>query len=172
MGRGCKMRLRASALWAGLAMLLAGGPCLAAEGAAELAAAFCTARMADDEAMVKPLLTPSLLALIGEAETRNKVIAEAVPDEKPPFGDGIPYQAFPDKADTCRPGQAAAEAGRIELPVVYGFEKMPDANWTDTLVLLSADGRLLIDDIRFQGSADGSANVTLREILSEAFDRT
>jgi hypothetical protein len=165
------MRLRASALWAGLAMLLAGGPCLAAEGANKLAAAFCAARLADSEAEVKPLLTPSLLELIGEAEARNKAAAEANPDEKPPFGDGIPYQAFPDKADTCRAGQAAAEAGRIELPIVYGFEQAADANWTDTLVLLSAGGKLLIDDIRFQGSADGSAIVSLREILSEAFDQ-
>jgi hypothetical protein len=164
-------RCRAVRLWVSAALLVAAGPSLAADGAAELAAAFCAARLADSEAKVKPLLTPSLLALIGEAEARNKIIAEANPDEKPPFGDGIPYQAFPDKADTCRPGDAAAEAGRIELPIVYGFEKTPDANWTDRLVLLAADGKLLIDDIRFQGSADGSGIVTLREILSEAFDQ-
>jgi hypothetical protein len=165
-----KRAARAGALLAGLAMLAAHHPAFAADAAGELGAVFCAARLEDDEARVKPLLTPSLLALIDEAQARNKIVADAAPDEKPPLGDGIPYQAFPDKADTCEPGQAVAEGDRIELPLAYGFEKAPDANWTDTLLLVPSDRGLLIDDIRFQGSADGSGIVTLREILSEAFD--
>jgi len=144
---------------------------MADDAASEVGAAFCAARLEDDEARVKPLLTPSLLELIDEAQARSKAVADANPDEKPPLGDGIPYQAFPDKADTCLPGQAANQDGRVELPLAYGFENAPDANWTDTLVLVPAEGKLLIDDIRFQGSADGSGVVTLREILSEAFDQ-
>jgi hypothetical protein len=162
--------LIALAIPAGLGAFWAAGPSFATQTAAEIATAFCAARTADDEALLRPLLSPSLLALIAEAQERNRIIAEANPDEKPPLGDGIPYQAFPDRADTCQPGEPVAESGRTDVPIGYVFAKTPEANWTDTLMLLSADGKLLIDDIRFQGSADGSGIVTLREILSEAFD--
>jgi hypothetical protein len=142
-----------------------------AETAAEVATAFCVTRTSVDEARLKPLLTPSLLAVIAEAEERNHIIAEATPDEKPPFGDGIPYQSFPDRPDTCEPGKPAERAGRTEIAVTYGFAKTPRANWTDTLILVSAEGQALIDDIRFRESADGSGALTLREILHDAFDQ-
>lgn len=142
----------------------------AAETAVDVAAAFCKTRTAGDPEAVKPLLTPSLLAVIAEAEARNRIIAEGNPDEKPPLGDGVPYQTFQDLPDTCEPGQPAERAGRTEVPVTYGFEKTPDANWTDTLVLVAADGRPMIDDVRYQGSADGGGMHGLREILHAMFD--
>ncbi|MFI0849452.1 hypothetical protein [Mesorhizobium sp. IMUNJ 23232] len=142
-----------------------------ADTAAGVATAFCATRTALDEARLKPLLTPSLLAVIAEAEERNRIIAEATPDEKPPFGDGIPYQSFPDRPDTCEPGAPVERAGRTEVAIAYGFAKTPRANWTDTLILISAEGQALIDDIRFRESADGSGALTLREILHDAFDQ-
>ncbi|MEQ1950771.1 hypothetical protein [Mesorhizobium sp. CN2-181] len=117
------------------------------------------------------MLTASLLAVIADAEDRNRIIAEATPDEKPPFGDGIPYQSFPDLPDTCTPEKPAERAGRTEVAVTYGFPKTPRANWTDTLILISSEGQARIDDIRFRESADGSGALTLREILHDAFDQ-
>src|SRR5262245_47072214 len=102
--------LAALAIPAGLAAFWAAQPSHATQTADEIAAAFCAARTADDEARLKPLLSPSLLALIAETEERNRIIADANPDEKPPFGDGIPYQAFPDRADSCKPGAPVVEA--------------------------------------------------------------
>lgn len=142
-----------------------------ADTAAGAAAAFCATRTSAIEARLKPLLTRSLLAVIAEAEERNRIVAEATPDEKPPFGDGIPYQSFPDRPDTCEPGKPVERAGRTEIAVTYGFAKTPRANWTDTLILVSAEGQSFIDDIRFRESADGSGALTLREILHDAFDQ-
>ena len=82
----------------GLLLLAFSLPLVSGAGAAgtatELAEAFCKTRTTGDAEAVKPLLTPSLLAVIAEAEDRNRIIAESTPDEKPPFGDGIPYQSF------------------------------------------------------------------------------
>ncbi|MDQ6435896.1 hypothetical protein RB623_17710 [Mesorhizobium sp. LHD-90] len=143
----------------------------AADGAVQLAVAFCKTRTAGDAEAVKPLLTRSLLAVIAEAEARNKIIAEATPDEKPPFGDGIPYQSFPDLPDNCQPGVPTERAGRTEIPVSYSFRQSPDASWTDTLILVSSGGEVRIDDVRFMGAPDGSAPHSLREILHGAFDQ-
>jgi hypothetical protein len=143
----------------------------AAGGAAELAAAFCKTRIAGNAEAVKPLLTLSLQAVITDAEQRNRIIAEATPDEKPPFGDGIPYQSFPDIPDACQPGKPDEGAGRTEVPVSYSFKQSLDAGWTDTLILVSSGGDVRIDNIRFRDAPDGSAPHSLREILHDAFDQ-
>lgn len=162
--------MRSCLLAASVALTLSVVPARA-DTAAEVATAFCATRTSVDEARLKPLLTPSLLAVIAEAEQRNRIIAEATPDEKPPFGDGIPYQSFPDQPDTCDAGKPVERAGRTEIAVTYGFAKTPRANWTDTLILVPAEGQALIDDIRFREAADGSSALTLREILHDAFDQ-
>ena len=142
----------------------------AAEGdPAEIAAAFCASRLAGDED-VRALLTPSLLAAIEEAEERNLAAMEAAPDEKPPFGDGIPYQSFPDLPDGCEVGAAttAGEAARVEVSL--SFRDAPTAGWRDTLILVAMDDAYRINDIEFRGAPDGSDAPTLRQILREAFD--
>jgi hypothetical protein len=144
---------------------------LAAGTAEETAIAFCATRTAGDAEGVKPLLTPELLAKVNEAERRNDIIQQANPDEKPPFGDGIPYQSFPDLPSACSVGAVEDKSGKAEIAVTYEFAGHPGAGFTDTLVLVPADGGYLVDDIRFTGSADGSANVGLGEILSSAFDQ-
>lgn len=150
---------------------LLAGPAWAAGTAEETAKAFCATRITGDNEAVKPLLTPSLLAEVNEAERRNDVIQKANPDEKPPFGDGIPYQSFPDTPSACTVVGVAEKAGKFEAGVKYTFTEYPDAAWTDTLVLVAAGGGYLIDDIRFVGAADGSPEVVLRDILKHAFDQ-
>ena len=57
------------------------------------------------------------------------------------------------------------------MPVVYGFKQSADAGWTDTLILVSTDGQVFVDDIRFRDAPDGSPPPSLREILHDAFDQ-
>jgi hypothetical protein len=142
-----------------------------AGGADDLAASFCATRLKSDAEAVKPMLTPSLLAIIKDAEERNDIIAKGNPDEKPPLGDGVPYQSFPDVPEVCEPGTPVERAGLTEVPLKYSFKDSPDAGWTDTLILSDDDGKLLINDVHYQGSADGSAIVGLREVLNGAFDQ-
>lgn len=96
---------------------------------------FCISRLGNDMAPVEGLLTVELTAAIAEAEAKNDVIQQAHPDEKPPLGDGIPWQAFPDYAAECKVGAVALEADRATVDIAYGFPDYPDANFTDHLQL-------------------------------------
>jgi hypothetical protein len=147
------------------------GSALAAEDPRALGEAFCKARLAGDEPATLKLLTPSLAKAIEEAKARNDVIAKATPDEKPPFGDGIPYQAFPDVPEGCGVGAIGDKAGRVEIEVKYLFPKTPNADWTDRLKLSTEGDRLLIDDIIFANVANGEPDLGLRRLLFDAFDQ-
>jgi hypothetical protein len=147
------------------------GAALAFETQQEVGTAFCAARVANDEQQVRALLAPSLLKVIEEAERRNDAIAKATPDEKPPLGDGIPYQGFPDHAPVCKAGEAKQISGRTELEVRYEFPHAPDAGWTDSLVLVETGNGLLIDDILYQIPANHTEQIGLRSVLFNAFDQ-
>jgi hypothetical protein len=153
-----------------LAVAASATPAFAGE-AEDLASAFCATRIKSDAETVKPLLTKSLLAVIKDAEERNDIIAKGNPDEKPPLGDGVPYQSFPDVPDNCEAAAPLTKGGTTEVPVKYEFKAYPDATWTDTLVLVDDGGKLRVNDIRYPGSADGSAQLSLRDVLTGAFDQ-
>ncbi len=153
-----------------MAALFAGGA-FAADDPRAVAAAFCKARLANDEAATLALLTPSLVKVIGEAKARSDVIAKATPDEKPPFGDGIPYQSFPDVAEGCEAGEISDKSGSIEVEVTYLFPETPNADWTDRLKLVAEGDKLLVDDILFANVANGEPDQGLRRALFEAFDQ-
>ncbi len=129
---------------------------------------FCLGRLGNDMAPVEALLTSGLTAAIADAEAKNDVIAQAHPDEKPPLGDGIPWQAYPDYADQCTPGNAILMMDEATVAIAYGFKDYPDAAFTDTLKLKLVDGPpgwrvWRIDDIAYGTEGD------LRTTLSSAF---
>jgi hypothetical protein len=149
-----------------------GGQVLAADTPRAIAEKFCATRLDDDEKALRSLLTPSLLEAISEAEARNDIIAKASPDEKPPFGDGIPYQTFPDAAPVCEIGAAKQVEGRTEIEVRYLFPgNTSGADWTDRLVLIEAEGRLLIDNVVFETAVNDTDEISLRSLLFNAFDQ-
>jgi hypothetical protein len=154
-----------------LIFALGAGPILAADKPQEIGAAFCEARLRGDDRAMHSLLSPSLQKAVEEAEARNRIIAEATPDEKPPFGDGIPYQSFPDQAPVCKVGEVRDVSGHAEVEIDYAFPETPSANWTDRLKLLPQAEGFLIDDILFADVANGTPNQGLRRILFEAFDQ-
>ncbi|HZY69077.1 MAG TPA: hypothetical protein VFE52_10835, partial [Devosia sp.] len=66
---------------------------------------FCLSRLGSDDAAISGLLTPALAADIDAAGVANDAwIAANPPDEKPPLGDGIPWQSYPDYAPECSVG--------------------------------------------------------------------
>lgn len=136
-----------------------------------VAEAFCSSRLANDETATLALLTPSLLEAIEEANARNEIIAKETPDEKPPLGDGIPYQAFPDTAGGCEIGDVVHAGGNVEIKVTYKFADAPDAGWTDRLALVKEGDRLLIDDVIYANVANGEPDYGLRRALFDAFDQ-
>lgn len=158
------------ALAAGILAMLAGSAG-AADDPRVIVGAFCKARLASDEQATLALMTPSLQKGIAEAKARNDVIAKATPDEKPPFGDGIPYQSFPDAAPGCEAGKVVEKPGRTEAEITYRFPDTPNADWTDRLKLVPEGDKLLVDDILFANVANGEPDQGLRLVLFNAFDQ-
>jgi hypothetical protein len=135
------------------AMSLVAGPSSArADAKADarlLGAIFCMLGKHGGEFGRMYLATRSLTETIDAALKKNGEIAAAVPDEKPPLGDGVPFQSFPDVAPVCKPGKLSDKGRNQELEIVYEFPDTPKANWTDRLVLVPEFGRLRIDDVLF-----------------------
>lgn len=100
---------------------------------------FCIASLGNDMAPVEALLTPHLTAAIATAETRNAAIAAAAPGDKPPLGDGLPWRSFPDYADGCVVGTVTTHPAEASVEIRYSFKDYPDANYTDTLLLLPVE---------------------------------
>lgn len=152
--------------------LLAAVPALAQPTALtprQIGEIFCAGRTGNDMAPVNALLSDALTSAIADAEAQNAVIARARPDEKPPLGDGIPWQAYPHYADRCAPGEVTFMMDEATVPIAYSFAAYPDANFTDTLKLKLIDepapvGRIWrIDDIGYATDSD------LRTTLAAAF---
>ena len=51
------------------------------------------------------------------------------------------------------------------------FPDTEGANWTDKLVLLASNGRLLIDNVVFETSVNDTDEISLRSVLFNAFDQ-
>ena len=153
------------------AVVLWAGNSFAGADAGTLGEAFCKARIANDEEATRALLTPSLVKVIEEAEARSDLVAKSVPDEKPPLGDGIPYQAFPDVPAGCDVGAVIDKAGYVEVTVTYRFPDTPNADWSDRLKVVSDDGKAMVDDVIYANVANGEPDLSLRQILMDTFDQ-
>jgi hypothetical protein len=165
------MKLRAVPAALSILAGILGGQALAADTPRAIAEKFCATRLEGDEKALRLLLTPSLLEAIEEAEARNDIIAKASPDEKPPLGDGIPYQTYPDMAPECEVGAEKQVDGRTEIELRNVFPDAEGTDWTDRLILVESAGRLLIDNIVFETSVNDTDEISLRSVLFNAFDQ-
>lgn len=131
---------------------------------------FCLSRLGSDEGPITGLLSPDLAAAIDAAWTANTAWETANPGDKPPLGDGIPWQSYPDYAAECTVGLATLMKTDAKLEIAYGFPEAPDANFTDTLLLkrITSDSlgieQWRIDNIAFATGGD------LRAALDAAFE--
>lgn len=106
----------------------------------QLGEVFCIGRVASDMAVVAGILTPELSAAIADAEARNAAWEEANPGEKPPLGDGIPWQAWPDYASQCMVEQVSFEMDEARVWIAYSYSVEPSANFSDVLNLRLVPG--------------------------------
>lgn len=115
----------------------------------EVAQKFCDTHRPgtqEAEAATMLLLTPSLKAAMDEAVKKNDAWEAAHPGEKPPLGDGVPFQSYPDVAEKCLAGSVSSDG--TEVDIEYQFDD-PLANWTDRVKLAELDGKWLVDDILY-----------------------
>ena len=132
---------------------------------------FCLSRLGSDEGPITGLLSPALTTAIDTAWAENAAWAAAnPPDEKPPLGDGIPWQAWPDYAAQCTVGFATLMHTDAKVEIAYGFPDSPQAGFTDTLLLKRiTDNALGLDHWRIDNIAYATGG-DLRAALTGAFE--
>lgn len=137
--------------------------------AAAFGAAFCLMKDNPPGPDLMVLATPSLAAEIGKALAKNDEIQKAHPDEKPPLGDGIPFQSYPDLSPKCEVGKVEGEGAGAVVEIRHGFPEAPSADYSDRIVLGHGwtRGTLGIDDVLYGEKGGGG---TLRRTLAEAFE--
>jgi hypothetical protein len=94
---------------------------------------FCVARLGNDMGPVTGLLSPSLTQAIADAEKKDAEWEKKNPGDKPPLGDGIPWQAFQDYAPQCTIGTVDSVLDEASVELNYAFPDAPEANFTDKL---------------------------------------
>jgi len=130
---------------------------------------FCIARLGNDMAPVTGLLTAGLAEAIATAEKKGAEWEARNPGEKPPLGDGIPWQTYQDYAPQCTVGTVRAENGKATVNINYAFPDAPDANFIDQLALVQVDDPAVgapvwrIDDVEYSDGAN------LRAAIVSAF---
>jgi hypothetical protein len=121
---------------------------------------FCLSRLGNDEAVISGILTDELSRAIAAAEQQDTDYAKKHPDEKPPLGDGIPWQSSPDYAAKCDTGLVTLSRTDAKVEIKYGFPDAPGANFTDTLILRKIPlegmnvGYWRIDDVVYPDGTD------------------
>ncbi len=130
-----------------------------------IAQEFCSAVQSGNQTAIESLLTPSLQRAVQRAQRHSDAIQKSRPTEKPPLGDGIPYQSYPDRADRCEAGLKITSAIQ---EIRYLFAAYPDANWTDRIVLVkNKDGAQKIDDILYAPDYKDSLRNVVKEVLAQ-----
>lgn len=146
-----------------LVSLLFAFPALAQNdtGSAEhVAAIFCESHGDLEVGLREPYLSPALAEAIAAAKAANARFAAAHPEEKPPLGDGIPWQSWPDFAESCTPGEPLYMMDEARLTITYAFPEYPDAGYSDRLWLVLLDRHWLIDNVCYH-----TGDLKLRDIL-------
>lgn len=136
---------------------------------AQIGQVFCIARLGNDMAPMTGLLTPDLVEAIAIAEKKDADWEARNPGEKPPLGDGIPWQTYPDYAPECTVGTVLAEGGTATVNINYAFPEAPDANFIDQLALVQVEDPVVgaavwrLEDVTYSYGAN------LRAALVSAF---
>src|ERR1700712_3288924 len=124
-----------------LALLLAATPFAPAHAddtmvtlkAEQIGEIFCLSRLGNDEAVIDGILTADLKAAIADADKQNADWEAKNPGDKPPLGDGVPWQSWTDYAAKCATGLVALSKKDAKVEIQYGFPDDPKADFTDTL---------------------------------------
>ncbi len=126
---------------------------------------FCMSRMGNDEAVVQGILTADLTKAIATANEKNDAYVKKWPDEKPPLGDGLPWQSTPDYPSACTTGLVTLSKSDAKVEIKYHFDDYPAGDYTDTLILKKLPiegmdvGYWRIDDVVFKDGTDMKASL-------------
>jgi hypothetical protein len=97
---------------------------------------FCIGRLGNDMSPVTGVMTEDLVDIIDDAFTLSNQYALSHPGEMPPMGEGVRWSTLRDYADGCTVGDASVRDLVAYVEINYTFSKNPNANYSDTLMLL------------------------------------
>jgi hypothetical protein len=101
----------------------------------QLGQIFCIASVGNDMTPIEAMVTPKLDSAIAEANGKETLAIQNLPDEMPPLGDGLPWRSMQDYADGCTVGAVTVHDGEASVEIHYSFAQYPETNYTDTLLL-------------------------------------
>lgn len=128
---------------------------------------FCALNGEQNDAKIKNILSKDLRAAWENAQAYSDDWAAKNPGLKPPLGDGIHAQAYPDFAPVCKVQSLTGEGDRREVEIFHGFPDNPMAGWTDMLILIPQGGSWVIDDVLFAPDHTTSLRAGLIEIAKD-----
>jgi hypothetical protein len=121
-------------------------------------------------ATMRPWLSAELARLLAQADSIRAAETAAHPDEKPPFVEGDLFSSLFEgpTGHEVKAGEVATAADSSStVPVHFTFSDQTTAQkWTDTAVVISEGGKLVVSDVRYGGTWDfanrGSLVASLR----------
>jgi len=117
-------------------------------------------------AALAPYLSAELRQLLTEAAERRDAAAAAHPDQKPPFVEGDLFTSLfegPTGLAILASGDGAAER---RVVVQFSDDRAtPAVTWTDTVVVVEEEGRLVVADVVYGGTWDFASRGSLLETL-------
>ena len=119
-------------------------------------------------ALLKPLITPELHAILQRARTLQQRQIESHPDDKPDWIDGDVFSSFFEGVTQWTLGEAFFTPGTeatAKIDLTYTEPSQPPVSWTDTLVFKQRDNAWLLNDIRMGGHRDAHPSDSLRTRL-------
>lgn len=138
-------------------------PYAQAETALSTAKRFCSLHNQHGlEKKYPTVMSASLNTEIQNAMKKNDAVQKKAPDEKPPLGDGIPFQSTSDWAK-CRITSVQKSGADMKANILYRYSKTE--SWTDQLLLKRENDTWKIDDVLYAPKHVRS----LRKQLREAF---
>ena len=157
----------------------------AERGAAEAAAKFYDIRLSeksggvpegDFRTRLRPVVSPALDSLFAQAAEAERRHTERTNNSEPPYLQGDIFSSLFEGATGYEIGKCETDAAALTATVVCDVMLAHEAGdepvqWTDRVVLVSDNGRWMVDDIRYGGDWDfaskGSLQPTLKAVIAE-----
>jgi hypothetical protein len=131
---------------------------------------FCISSLGNDMTPASAMLSDDLRWDIDRASERSDAYQLAHPGDKPPLGDGLPWRTFPDYADGCTVGEATVKDLMATVVINYTFSEYPEANYSNSLILLPSYGENGPPYIWRIHDIDLGEGNTLRGFIASAFE--
>ncbi|MDO8839976.1 MAG: hypothetical protein Q7V31_13715 [Parvibaculum sp.] len=120
----------------------------------------------DFRTRLRPVISPGLDSLLAQAAEAERRHTERTDNSEPPYLQGDIFSSLFEGATGYEIGKCEADGETVACDVllVHDAPEQP-VQWTDRVVLVSANGRWAVDDIHYGGDWDFASKGTLQQML-------